>query len=366
MIVTQLPNEAFQLAAQYDMGEPIRVYCTNKSNSLKLMSGIMACMLPIFFIVETIRNHYLFDFQYLSLFGGIFIALALFLFAFILFTPGTTVYICVYGFIVKYKKTFQAIHWEEIEAILSKQAIYLTNKKYIVLNGYIEHSETLLQEIDLKASFVCHPEKGSPEEQYKQELNRQAERKQQKEQFLKEKQKFIEHEQPEEAQQLREDYQLGDFLATYHAGFKGLLGKEIVGRTVYYILFLVCLLLFIEMIFRFHFIGSGFLASLISGLAVMVLLIFSIYTPYFLARYTRLHLYDKGFVFIGNRVFEVVHWEEIEKAVFQKTLPTSSGPFCILYLKNNDKLELNWYMHEQSKIKQLFSEHIANIVEIKA
>lgn len=378
MISTHLPNNAYQLAAEYKLGEPVRVYRTNKRPRLKIVGWAITITSLFFIIVVLTQTHFRFTAMTISLYS-IFIAIMFFV-AFLLLIPlllirKTTVYICSSGFIMLHKSAYQAVRWEDVEWVMSNNEcciVYLTNKERVVLSQLIGQLETLAQEIELKARLIKRLEgRENLEAQFEHLLHSQAAREQEKYDRFQRKQRSIEKETPEEALRFQEEYRLGEVVSTYHGGFKGILRRKAVGLSIHYTLLLAFALLLLasalqllEDFFHWSFIPGGiFLASNTAPFYMVWFLLSSLFMPRFSARFIRLHLYTEGFISIDGSSFEVVRWEQVEKVIYHKTMPIFSPPFCHIYLMNGDTLMISGYIHERSIVKQVFNECVVHKVQ---
>jgi hypothetical protein len=122
MISMHLPIEAYQLAAEYKLGEPIRVYSTNKRQQIKSSGWIGVGISLIFMLSMLMQNSFRLRASDLILYSiclGIVVIAALFIFISILRAPNMTVYICASGFIVLDQSSSEAVRWEQIERVKS-------------------------------------------------------------------------------------------------------------------------------------------------------------------------------------------------------------------------------------------------------
>lgn len=108
----------------------------------------------------------------------------------------------------------------------------------------------------------------------------------------------------------------------------------------------------------------SFVASNSGIIAILIGVLPLFFMPRFFARFTRLHLYADGFIYLTGHSLEVVRWEQIEKLVYRKPTPVIAVPFCHIYLTNNRNLEISGYMHKKDVIKRIFNEHVKNTVEV--
>lgn len=369
MISMHVSNEAYQLAAEHELGEPIRVYRTTKRPQFKTYGWAIATTYLIIIIVVLTRFPFRFTHAtifFYSIVVAIMFVVALIFFLSLLLMRKATVYIYSSGFILHHKTTYQIVRWEDIEWVWSDNKrciVYLANKEQVVVSQLIGHLETLAQEIELKARLIKRSEgRETLEVQFEHLLSSQAGREQEKYDRFQEKQRIIEKETPEEMLRFQEEYGLGEGVATYHGGFKGILRREAVGLPIHYLLLLAFAFLFIEGFF--HFIPEGFfLASNMTPLFMVLLLLSSLFMPRFSARFLRLHLYTEGFIYMGGGSFEVVRWEQIEKVIYHKSIPVLFPQFCHIYLTNGDTLMISGYIHEQSVVKQIVDKHVVNKVQ---
>lgn len=379
MTSTNLPDKAYQLAVEYKLGEPIRMYLTNKRSQLKLSVWIIAILYFIIILVLLTRDPLRFNDE--TIFSYSLVIAMMFFVALLVFTPlllmrKTTIYICSSGFIIYHKSTYRVVYWEEIEWVMSSNErciVYLANKERVILAQSIDHIEMLAQEIELKARLVKRPEgRETLEVRFEHLLSSQKAKEQEEYALLLQgKPSSIENETSEEAFRFQAEYRLGKVVATHHAGFKGILRWKAVGLSIYYtllfalaLLFIALTLLLIRDVFRLSFIPRGnFAVSNIAPYYTVWLLLSSLFMPHFSARITRLHLYTEGFIYIDGSSFEVVRWEQIEKVIYHKTRPILSPSFCHIYLANGDTLMINGYIHGRSAVKQVFDTHVLNKVQ---
>lgn len=372
MISTQLPDEAYQLATEYGLGEPIRIYRTNKRPQFKIFGWALAATFLTVLIIAVIAeapsgftSTTLFVF---AIVVAIMLLLSLAFFIPLMLLRPTTVYIYSSGFITHHKKNYQSVRWEEIEWVSlarDNYIIYLTSKKPLILSRFIEQKEILAQEIELKARLIKQVEgRENLEQQFELMRIRRAGREQEKENISAEKQALIAHETPEEAFKLGEAYQLGEVLATHHAGFKSILRKKAISMPIYYTLLLAWILLLIGAFSHFSFFPDrDFLQSAYACIYLALFLASSFFMPRVFARFVRLHFYTEGFIAIESGSFEVVRWEQVEKVIYHKTMPIFSSPFCHIYLTNGETLAINGYLHNQRAARQTFDEHVINKVQ---
>ena len=360
-----LSYEAYQLAAIHDMGAPVRTYQTNKRPRIILLSWVLAITTFIFFFIAFSANH----FQFSDVLGyeivlGIMVFFALIILVPIWMTPRTTIYICSAGLITQQKNQSLAIHWQKIEWAIANEGqctIHLFDGENIVLGKYIEKAEDLAREIELKSQLASRDEPDNIELQFERIHNNQQSRQQQKQHIISEKKALIEHETDDEAQRLQKEYQLGTIFATYHAGFKGILRNKTLSRTILRLIFPFLLVLILYKIPFFSFLPAYNFINSYDDIFTLVWTFFSTFYPlHYFARYTRLHLYQHGLIYIDigleGVIFEVVHWSEIEKITYHKTNPLISPPFCQLYLFNGDKIVISGYLHSQPTLKRIFEE----------
>ncbi len=306
---------------------------------------------------------------------GILIFASLIFFIPLLLLRPVTIYTCSSGFLKKCKKNYQVARWEEITWVFSNNErciVYLKDKKPIIISRLVRQPMLLGQEIELKARLAQHQDGTEDlESQFEQMLNRQTE--QQKKATVGTKNLLFLREEPEEAFKLRDEYQMGEALGTYHAGFKGILRNKIIANTLYYCFLLllivpIILLLIIGVFFILNFssippitdffYNHRFIVELLSTVLALFLL------PRFFEVYTRLHLYTDGFIYITGNSLEVVRWKQIEKIIYHKPTPISTLPFCHIYLKNDEGIEISRYIHQKDAIKRVFDEHIASRVQV--
>jgi len=364
-------DEAFQLAATYELGEPIRVYRTEKRSHVKLFGWVLAFVSLFVLIMVFIQAPFRFTSTIITLYS---IMLAILLFVALLFllpllgVRRSTIYICSAGFILRRKHADQIVRWEEVEWVLSNNGqcvVYLANKQRVVISRFIGNLDMLAQEIELKARLVRRPEgQNNLEIQFEHLRRSQEVRAQERGAHLTGNHRSIGKETQEEASDLQEEYRLGEVIATFHGGFKGLLRQEAVGLPFYYFLLLAFPSLLVGQPFQFRFFpGGSFLASNMGLLYLALFLLSSFFFPRFFARFLRFHVYTEGFVLINGSVFEVVRWEQVEKIIYHKTMPILSAPLCHIYLTNGNTLTISSYIHERSTVKQIFDEHVGKKVE---
>lgn len=372
MISTQLPDEAYQLAAEYGLGEPVRVYQTNKRPYFKILGWSMAVTYLFLIIVVIVQTPFRLSSTTFFLYGlviAIMVLLTLIFFIPLMLLRPTTVYICSSGFIVHHKTNYQTVRWKEIEWVLQGSdhcTVYLNDKRRVIMSRLIDQREMMAQEIELKARLIKHEEgRENLEQQFELMRSRQTGRQQEKQNISAEKRALIENETFEEASMLREEHRLGEILATLHAGFKGILRKEFINKPIYYALLFSFALMFIGQFFHFSFFPGGVFLASNSGLIIIILsLAAAFFMPRSFARYTRLHFYTEGFIFIESGSFEVVRWEQVDKVIYHKTMPILSPPFCHIYLTNGDTLAISGYLHKQNAARQIFNEHVVNKVQV--
>lgn len=370
-------DEAHQLGAEYGLGEYIREYRTNKRSAAKSSAWTFLFIYAFMAIIVLFSGHFRFDAIFIPLYEiltTIVILIALVAFTSLLLVYPEKIYIYSSGFI-QHGRRDQAVRWIQVDHVLSGRdrcIVYVTAGEKVILGKYIERRSELIQQIELKASLVKHPEGPEDlEQQFEIAKNRQPGKERKKENLSAEKQDLIAHEKPEEAFHLQEEYQMGDFLATYHAGFskKNILRSNLIGLQLLRALILAFAALviggFVNDILSFfdiNFFPTNFIASNFQLLFYPLCLLSAIFMPRFFARHTRLHIYTEGFIYIEGGMFEVVRWEQVEKIVYHKTFPIFSPPLCHLYLTTNDKLAVSGYMHEKNAVESLFSEHINEVV----
>ncbi len=158
---------------------------------------------------------------------------------------------------------------------------------------------------------------------------------------------------------------MGTILATYHAGFKGILRKKIISLNFLRLTLPLVIVLVLYKTPFFSFLPAHDFVNDYDDVFLFIWTSLStIYPLYYFARYTRLHLYQDGLIYISihleGPVFEVVHWSDIEKITYHKTNPLISPPFCQLYLTNGDKIEVSGYLHSQATLKRIFEAHFCS------
>ena len=357
----QFIEEARQLVASYQFGDPVRIYRSNKKEQLKTIG----CAIPILVLVELlvmiIGTH--FDFSKLSLLVYSVVTLisilatSINLFS-ILQAPNLNIYICTAGVIAQHRSLIKAIRWEQIERIQQVSAegpyaIYLvdTDIPGIVLNDNIQGINQLCEEIERKVMLTKHPDQTEALEQ-KETLEQKFEIAKHEEQERKKgsKERYLAHYQylsskdPGEALKLGEEYQLGETLGTYRSGFRSIFQKA----TFKYLMLVFLPFLFFSIDNLLHVgVTSFFIWLTIFAMPFIISRI--------LSRNVRLHTYTKGFIFI-HRSMDIIYWKQIEKA----DLPAIPFPtFCTMYLKNGEKLELYSFLEKQIEVSQLIKSKVA-------
>ncbi len=352
MISMHLPSEAYQLAAEYQLGEPIRAYSTNKRQQIKSWGWIVVGVSLIFMLSVLRQNSFRFRASDLILYSiclFVPVVVALFIFIPILRAPKMTVYICASGFIVLDQSSSEAVRWEHIERVKpgetnSPCVVYLadTGKPAITLSKYISGLKELSEEIELKAQLAKHPEQTLDlERQVELSKNEQAERQQAGKLLYQTQRQYLATKDPDEARTLGEAYRLGETLGTYRSGFRGLRQRTTLKNFSWAFL----LALFSVNIQPFW--PTGCFIS-------MALFVVFCVVSWIASRNVRLHIYTEGFVFIHTSL-DIIRWEQIEKVVY------STGfffNFCTFHLKNGEKLALSDYLEKQDEIKQVLDPKI--------
>ena len=357
MISMHLPSEAYQLAAEYKLGEPIRVYSTNKRQQIKSSGWFVVSISLIFMLSLFMQTSFRFRTSDLFLYSiCLFIVAiaALIIFIPILRAPNMTVYICTSGFIVLNQSSSEAVRWEKIERVKPSETnspciVYLadTDKPDITLSKYINGLEELSEEIELKAQLAKRPEQTLDlERQFELSKNEQAERQQAGKLLYQTRRQYLATKDPDEALTLGEEYRLGEPLGTYRSGFRSLRQRTTLkhfGWAFFLALFPVN--------DPQHGIKPFWPTGCLISLALFV--VFFIF-PRVASRNVRLHIYTEGFVFI-HASLDIIRWEQIEKVVY------STGfffNFCTFHLKNGEKLALSAYLEKQDEIKQVLDPKI--------
>lgn len=378
MIMEHLPNKAYQLAAEYELGEPVRMYKTDKRSAFKTFGCAMsATYLLVAFIVVAADHFHLEarDALAYAILAGILLIMTLIIFIPLALWRPTTIYICADGFIWHRKSRYRTVLWEEVEWVLTGESgtvIYLVNKEHLALNQFFARRLEASKEIELKARLAQRlGGAGNLEREYERAIADQAARQREEEVPSVKKRSSPVREKAEEAFRLQGEYQLGEFRGTYRAGLSGIFRNEILARTIYY-MFLLAVLLSIAPLFGILSLIPGlssfpivsFVASNSGIIAILIGVLPLFFMPRFFARFTRLHLYADGFIYLTGHSLEVVRWEQIEKLVYRKPTPVIAMPFCHIYLTNNRNLEISGYMHKKDVIKRIFNEHVKNTVEV--
>jgi hypothetical protein len=352
MISMHLPSEAYQLAAEYQLGEPIRIYSTNKRQQIKSWGWIVVGVSLIFMLSVLRQNSFRFRASDLILYSiclFVPVVVALFIFIPILRAPKMTVYICASGFIVLDQSSSAAVRWEQIERVKpgetnSPCVVYLadTGKPDVTLSKYISGLKELSEEIELKVQLAKHPEHTLDlERQFELSTNEQAERQRAGKLLYQTQRQYLATKDPDEARTLGKEYRLGETLGTYRSGFRSLRQRT----TWKYFGWAFLLALSSVNIQPFWPIGC------LIGTALFVVFCVG---PCIASRNVRLHIYTEGFVFIHTSL-DIIRWEQIEKAVY------SAGfffNFCTFHLKNGEKLALSDYLEKQDEIKQVLDPKI--------
>ncbi|MBA2682540.1 MAG: hypothetical protein H0U76_29620 [Ktedonobacteraceae bacterium] len=361
MIAAHLPDEAYQLAAEYHLGAPIRVYGTNKREEIKSSAWVLLIVAPIFMIPVFIQNHFRFRAVDLLLYGicvFVIVLAALFILILILRAPNTTVYICTSGFIVLTPSSCEAVRWEEIARVEHKDtnlpcvvSLVDTNRPDIILSKHVSEFQKLVEELELKVQLARSSESAEQavdlERQIERSKSEWAERQQAAELLYQDQKQYLATKDPDEAQTLGAEYHLGEPLGTYRSGFRSLPQKATLKHLAW--VFLVVLLPVLDL-------QSGI--QPIRYLIGMVLFILFFILPRILSRNVRLHIYTGGFIFI-NSSLDVIRWEQIEKAVYAPGLLPFFTNFCTFHLKNGEKVALSDVLEKQDAIKQMLDPMIA-------
>lgn len=354
---TQLAGEGYQLATEYQLGEPIRVYHTNKRQYIQSLGWGLAIIALLLFLPSLLYTGFRLDapdvFIY-SICTFIVVAVALILAIPILRAPNMTVYICTSGLIVLNRSASEAIRWERIERVAQKDInsssiIYSTDtdEPDIILSKYISGLKELSEEIELKAQLAKYPEHNADlEHQFEQSKNGQAEQQKAGKSLYQVHKHYLAAKDPDEAHTLGEEYRLGETLGTYRSGLHSLLQITSL-KHLSWVLFMVGVLILDPQ----HGIKPFWPTGCLVGLAFFI--VFFV-IPRIASRNVRLHIYTEGFLFIHNSL-DIIHWKQIEKVVYSTGFFTS---FCTFHLKNGGKLALSTYLEEQNEIKQVFDAKI--------
>jgi hypothetical protein len=357
MISTQLSSEAYQLAAEYQLGEPIRVYGINKRQQIKSSGWVTLGISLLFLFSMLMQNSFRLRASDLILYSiCVFIAViaALIIYIPILRAPDMTVYICTSGFIVLNQSSSEAVRWERIERVKpsgtnSPCVVYLadTNKPDIILSKYMNGLKELSEEIELKAQLAKHPEQTLDlERQVERSKNEQAERQQAGKLLYQARRQYLATKGPDEARTLGGEYRLGETLGTYRSGLCSLRQRTTLkhfGWAVFLAIFLV------------EDPQRGIQSIWPTGCLIsMALFVVFFIAPRVASRKVRLHIYSEGFIFIHTSL-DIICWEQIEKVVY------STGfffNFCTFHLKNGEKLALSAYLEKQDAIKHVLDPKI--------
>lgn len=354
---TQLASEGYQLATEYQLGEPIRVYHTNKRQCIQSLGWGLAITTLLLFLPSLLytglRLNTLDVFIY-SICTFIIVTVALILVIPILRAPNMTVYICTSGFIVLNRSASEAIRWERIERVEQKDInsssiIYSidTDKPDIILSKYISGLKKLSEEIELKAQLAKYPEQNADlEHRFEQSKKDQAEQQKAGKSLYQVHKHYLAAKDPDEARTLGEEYRLGETLGTYRSGFHSLLQITSL-KHLGWVLLIVGMLVFDPQQGIKPFWPTGCLVGLAFFVVFFVI-------PRIASHNVRLHIYAEGFLFIHSSL-DIIHWEQIEKVVYSTGFFTS---FCTLHLKNGGKLVLSAYLEKQNAIKQAFDPRI--------
>jgi hypothetical protein len=156
MISTQLPEDAHQLATQYELGEPIRIYRTNVQKRLKLRALIMTFIcLPVIAILgfESINSFGKIVWQLFALLTLCILLAGCIIVLPVAFARRIKVYICTNGFIYIDKVTTVA-RWGEVMPIElghPTTIVRLIDQRSIRLGQQIDQWNLLLIEIQARA-----------------------------------------------------------------------------------------------------------------------------------------------------------------------------------------------------------------------
>jgi hypothetical protein len=318
MISMHLPIEAYQLAAEYKLGEPIRVYSTNKRQQIKSSGWIGVGISLIFMLSMLMQNSFRLRASDLILYSiclGIVVIAALFIFISILRAPNMTVYICASGFIVLDQSSSEAVRWEQIERVKSGETnspcvVYLadTDKPDITLSKYVNGLKELSEEIELKAQLAKHPEQTLDlERQFELFKNEQAERQQAGKLLYQAQRQYLATKDPDEALTLGEEYRLGETLGTYRSGFRSLRQRTTLKHFGW---------AFFLALFTVNDPQRGIKPFWPTGCLIsLALFVVFFIVPRVASRNVRLHIYTKGFIFIHTSL-DIIPWEQIEKVVY--------------------------------------------------
>ncbi|MDQ2713890.1 MAG: hypothetical protein M3Z08_03180 [Chloroflexota bacterium] len=359
--MAHLSDEAYQLAAEYHLGAPIRAYGTNKREQIKSSAWVLVIISLILMIPVFIQSHFRFRAVDLFLYGiciSVIVLVALIDLILILRAPKMTVYICESGFIVHTPSSSEAVRWEEITRIDRKDtnlpyvvSLLDTNREDIILGNYITDLPLLAEEIELKAQLARSPEDSEQavdlERQVERSKNEQGERQQAAKSLYQERRQYLATKDLAEAQTLGAEYHLGEPLGTYRSGFRSLPQKATLKHLGW--VFFVVLLPVLDP-------QSGIQPfRYLIGMALFTLFFI---LPRILSRNVRLHIYTEGLIFIHSSL-DIICWEQIEKVVYAPGFLPFFTNFCTFHLKNGEKLALSDVLEKHNAIKQMLDPRIA-------
>jgi hypothetical protein len=360
MISTQLqmPQNAYQLANQYELGELIRIY---QVTPMKWRALVFMILGTLFFIalITLLQG----SFAYITLYLFIYIILAaisvivpLAFFMYSKQTENAAVYVCSAGFILRNRKQLKVVRWEEIAEVTPNLAytscvVQLVNQTSIKPNTKIKRFRFLIAELELKAQLNTHPELALKiEQQFEQIQNdppwfRQV---QTKANLYQEMAHYLKRKDPAEAYQLGKDYQLGAVLGTYHATFQSVFLPN--ADTWREHLVMVCLLSE----------GIGLIKGQIfswNTFAWVLLVLGGIVTSraqFRIVWNTRLHCYEKGLIYIQPGSFSVIKWKQVTKTICSQ--PAAIGALCVLQLDDDDTITISKHLNKRQNIRQILRE----------
>lgn len=361
MIMTQthLSEEAYHLARQYELGEPIRVYQATpmRFRTFGLMAIGFSCFLSGIIFVASGFHIKPIDYLLYGMFPGLSILGCLPAFIVSRKTQDAAVYVYSTGFIARNKKQKSIIHWSEIAEVTPKAEytsceVKLTNETSIKLNPNIKRFRFLAVELELKARLSTHPEMALEiEQQFERVQNdppwlQQAQLKANRYQEI---EHYLQRKDPEEAFKLGEDYQLGTVLGRYRPTWQSVFIPN--ANTGGECLFLLILTGTSTVALIGHPLSWSTFTSIIPFLTGTIVCIGQLRVIW----NTRLYCYEEGLIYIQPGSLSVIKWEQVVKTTC--TQPAAvAGPLATLHLEDNDKIAISKYLDKTQSIKQMLRE----------
>ena len=356
---THLPEEAYRLAAHYELGEPIRLYQATpiRLRTLGLMIAGIYCLLVIVVLIasgfQMTKADY---FLYPILFGATLLG-CLPVFIHRQQTKNAAVFIYSNGFIARDKKHIRTARWEEITEVIPNTdytscVVQLTNGTSIKPNPSIYQFRFMVTELELKAQSGAHPEMALEIERLFEHIRndppwlRQA---QKKANLYQEMAPYLKRKDPEEAFRLGEDYQLGVVLNAYRPTLQSLFLPNANTWGEWFVA--LCILMSgIGLVTgrSFSWITLLYLIAFLLGLLNQAGQLRAIWR-------IRLYCYEKGLIYIQQGSFSVVKWEQIIKTVYSKSTVTP-GSLYTLHLSENENIGIDKRLDKQKSIQQILQE----------